>query len=204
MAPGPELESLVSRTEGLQPWRRVFHAVCGLLIVGVLGFSDLSRTMVGGGLLLLAAGALVLDGVRLGSTRVNRWFFRLLRPFASPREARGIASSTWFLLGTGLTVMLFPRGLAIPALLVLALADPAASYLGRRMGRRPFGTGTVEGSMVFLGVSAAVLVPLTGWGPGLVTAFLVTVIERIPWPLDDNLTLPLATGALLWSLLPLF
>ena len=199
-----ELEALIATTDGLQPWRRVFHATCGLFIVGSLAWLELSRPMVGGVLLLLAGGALLLDLVRLASEGVNRWFFRLLRPFASPREGRGIASSTWFLLGTGLAVFFFPREVAVPAILVLSLADPAASYVGRRWGRRPFGTGTVEGSLVFATLATILLVATTGWVTGVLTALVVTGIERIPWPLDDNLTVPLATGALLWTLLPMF
>jgi dolichol kinase len=35
-----------------------------------------------------------------------------------------------------------------------------------------------------------------------VTAPLVAWVERLPWPLDDNLTVPLVTGFLLWTLLP--
>lgn len=199
------LEPLVAQTEGLQPWRRVFHACSGLVLVGILVLTPISALWLAAMLAVGAGGALALDLVRLRSPRVNHLFFRVLRPFASPREAAGIASSTWYLIGVGMALACFPDHVAIAAILVLSLADPTASYLGRRWGRRSLGTGTgtVEGTVAFIGVAAAILVPLAGWGPGLVTAGLVAIIEQIRWPLDDNLTIPLATGALLWSLLPL-
>lgn len=197
------LEPLIAQTAGLQPWRRVFHACSGLVMIGVLLMTPISATQLAILLAVAAGGALILDFVRLRSARINHLFFRMLRPFASPREALGVASSTWYLIGASLTFLCFPDMVAIAAIMVLSLADPTASYLGRRWGRRSFGTGTIEGTAAFLVVAAAILVPLAGWVPGLVTAVLVSIIERIPWPLDDNLTVPLATGALLWSLLPL-
>jgi len=196
------LASLVARTEGVQPWRRILHATIGLIIILFLILVDpswgLAVGVLGGTTLLV----LVLDGLRLMIPRLNRFFFRILRPFASPREAQGIASSTWFMLGIFLAVAIFPRSVVIPAILTLSLADPAASYVGRRWGRRPLGSGTVEGSLVFLVVALSILVPVAGLLPGSGTALAVTLAERVPWPLDDNLVIPLLTGILLWSLLP--
>lgn len=140
--------------------------------------------------------------VRFSIPALNRLFFRLLRPLASPREARRVASSTWYVAGCFVAVTLFPREVAVAAILILALADPVATYVGRRWGRRPFGTGTVEGSVAFGIVALLILAPLAGWGVGALVAAATTVVERIPWPLDDNLTIPLVSGLLLWSLLP--
>lgn len=201
-APGDELSSLVSRTEGVQPWRRVFHAASGIVISAGLLFVDppwLLATAVLGGITLLL---LAVDLARLGVPAVNRLFFRLLRRLASPREARRPASSTWYMAGCFVAVAVFPRSVAVASILVLALADPLASYVGRRWGRRPWGSGTVEGSAVFLSVAVLVLWPVAGWGAALVAAVGTTLVERIPWALDDNLTVPLTAGFLLWSLLP--
>lgn len=196
------IDTLVQRTEGLQPWRRVFHASWGLVLVLGLVTLEPSWTTAVAVLGPLAGLLLLFDLLRLRIASLNRLFFRLLRPFASPREARGVASSTWFILGAFLAVALFPLQVVVPALLVLALADPAASYAGRRWGRRSFGTGTFEGSLVFLAVAAVVLAPFTGVAVAAGVAVAVTAAERIPWSLDDNLVIPLLTGALLWSLLP--
>jgi dolichol kinase len=154
-----------------------------------------------------ALGSLTLllflsDLARFSIPGLNRLFFRLFRPFASPREARGVASSTWYIAGCFLAVAVFPREVAVASILVLALADSVASYVGRRWGRRPFGTGSVEGSTVFFLVAFLILVPVAGWGVAAVVAGLTALVERTPWPLDDNLTVPLTAGLLLWSLLP--
>jgi dolichol kinase len=197
-----DLAVLVARTRGPQPWRRAFHAVNGLTLVGILVLVDppWSWTVAAlGGLTLLL---FLSDLARFSVPALNRLFFRLLRPFASPREARGVASSTWYIAGCFLAVAVFPREVAVASILVLALADSVASYVGRRWGRRPFGSGSVEGSTAFFLVAFLVLVPMAGWAVAVVVAGITALVERTPWPLDDNLTVPLTAGLLLWSLLP--
>lgn len=197
--PSPDaLAPLVRRTEGLQPWRRVFHAGNGVAVAAALALLDPPRAGVVLGLGCALAALVALDLARFSNPTLNRLFFRVFRPIASPREARGPASSTWYVLGVLLTVLLFPLEVAIPAILVLALADPAASYVGRRWGRRPFGTGTVEGSLVFFAVAATILVfHISILAAGLV-ALGTALAERGPWRLDDNLVVPLSAGGLLW------
>ncbi len=198
-ARGPdELEALVARTAGTQPGRRLFHAVNGLVFFAFLRFVPLERdlaTAIIGGLFLVA---LLVDLARLRVRALNILFFRALSHLASPREARGVASSTWYLAGIALAVWIFPRVWAEMAVLVLALADPLAGYVGRRWGGRSgLGTGTWLGSLVFLVVTTALLSVVTRPVAAVAAAVIVTVVEVIAWPLDDNLTIPLATCAAL-------
>lgn len=194
----PALAPLVERTRGLQPFRRLFHACNGILLALVPPQLDLSRPTV---MVVLAALFLVLlagDVARLRLPRLNRLFFRAFPALASPREADGIASSTWYAAGGLLTWALFPAPIAVPAILVLGLADPAAGTVGRLWGRRRLGSGTVLGSLAFCAVALAVTAwfvdPLTALGAALVA----TAIEALPWMLDDNFTVPLAVGGALW------
>jgi len=192
-----ELAHLVAATRGIQPWRRVFHAATGVVTALVLHFLLPER-----GWALLALGGLLavlllLDGVRLRYPPANRAFFRLFRGLASPREERSVASSTWYMVGILIAVALFPMTLVIPGVLVLAVADPAASVLGRAWGRRRLGTGSVEGTAVFVVVAFLVLLPFTGPGIALGAAVVAAAVEILPTGLDDNLTIPLATACAL-------
>jgi dolichol kinase len=199
---GEPLEALVGRTRGLQPGRRLLHALFGLVFAGILYFhvSEGERLLAALALGALTGLAFLADLLRLRVPLFNRAFFVAFRVFASPREAEGVASSTWYVAGCALTVALFPLELAVPAILVLALADPVASYFGRRWGRRRFGKGSVVGSALFLFVSLAVLLALVPPMPAVLASLVVTWVERTPWRLDDNLTVPLTTGAVLWVL----
>jgi dolichol kinase len=88
--------------------------------------------------------------------------------------------------------------LAVPGILVLALADPAAGTLGRLYGERRLGQGTWVGSAAFLAVAFAVLAFHLGPAAGLAAALIVAMVEVVPWRLDDNLTVPVAAAFAAW------
>lgn len=193
----PVLDPLVERTAGPQPWRRVFHALTGSVVAAALVFLPISREaalcMLGGAMLTLHA----LDVVRLRFGKAHALFFSAFRHLASPREARGSASSTWYALGMILALALFAREAAVSGILVLAFADPISSYSGRRWGRRPFLGASMEGTLVF-GLTAFTVLAFRHALPVAAAAAVVCALaERLSWPLDDNLTIPVVGAAVL-------
>jgi len=92
----------------------------------------------------------------------------------------------------------FPGPLLVPSVLVLALADPAASVVGRLWGRRKVGKGSVEGLATFWVVAAVVLVPFVGLPTASGIAAVVALSEVLPTKLDDNLVIPFVTALALW------
>lgn len=192
---------LVRKTEGMQPWRRLFHAGNGIILVLLLQRLPAPKPTVLLALGSLLAALVLLDAVRLLNPGVNRVFFKAFAPLASPREAGKMASSTWYLLGVLLTLGIFPWSTALPGILVLALADPAAGAVGRAWGTRGLGKGTVEGSGAFALVAFGTLLFFVSWPLALLAALVTTTVEALPLPLDDNLTIPLVTSGALTFLL---
>ena len=195
---GDGLSRVVRRTEGVQPWRRVFHMLCGVamaVIVHIIGPGSLVPVAI---LAVALAAALGLDWIRLRSRAANKRFFRFFSALASPREARKVASSTWFLLGALTVLVVAPDSLFVPAMLVLAVADPAASVIGRLWGRNKVGKGSWEGTTAFFLVATAVLVPFAGLQAALIAAAATAALEVTPIGIDDNLTVPLAAALTLW------
>lgn len=190
-----DMDTLVDRTSGLQPWRRVMHAANGVLVAMALSLLPIPRGWAVALLLAALAAQGALDFVRLRRPQINAVFFSVFRRVASPREATGIASSTWYTMGLVLVVALFPREAAVSGILVLALADPAASYVGRRWGRKPLLGASAEGTGVFVAVTFLVLAARHGPVTALMGAITAALAERLSWPLDDNLTIPVATAA---------
>lgn len=197
---GEDLRSVVERTRGLQPWRRVFHAVNGLALAAVLGPLGVAHPTGAAALAVILGLLLAVDAVRLARPRANVAFFRRFRWLASPRDERRPASSTWYVAGVLLALLVFPPEAALVGVLVLALADPAANLVGRLWGRVAFGDGTVSGTATFVLVGSLAALPVTTPGLALGAATAAALVERIPWPLDDNLTIPLAAGAAAWAL----
>ena len=193
------MEELVERTEGLQPWRRVFHLVggsCVAWIVYTLSPQAASARWLFGSALTVAFAA---DLLRLRSEALNRLFFRTFSALLCPREV-GRLSLTWFLLGVFLLLWFPGDTLAVPSILVLTFADPAAGVVGRLWGRHPVGKGTLEGAAAFFITAVAVLVPFVGVWAALPVAAVVAAAEVLPGRLDDNLVIPVATAACLWVL----
>ncbi len=197
---GASLDDLVARTAGPQPWRKAFHACNAAAVAALLAILAPTR-----GTAVVALGAMVLaafavDALRLTTPAANALFFRVFGKFASPREAKGIASSTWYAAGIFLVVALFPRDVAITAVLVLGLCDPAAAVLGRRFGRRPFLGGTLEGTVAFFAVCAVIIVLRHTWPAALVASAAAALAERRSWPLDDNLTVPVVCASVIQAI----
>lgn len=191
-------EVLAERTGGVQPWRRVFHAATGVGLAAAAHCAGAGSFGLRAALAGATAASFSLDALRFRFPEVNAIFFRWFRVLASPREARGPASSSWFLAGA-LAVSLLAPAHFVPSLLVLALADPAASVVGRLWGRRALGKGSWEGTATFFVAGCGVLVPWAGVPHGLLAAGFAAAVEAAPWKLDDNLTTPLAVAVALWA-----
>ena len=185
-----DLGRLVSSTAGPGHARRLVHAGLGAGVASLLWVLEPSRAVSAAAGAGAVACLLGLDLARLAVPRLNLWFHRLLRPLLTPREARGLAGSTWYMAGIFAAVVLFPLAAAVPATWVLALADPAAGWVGRPVGRRPLGTGTLEGFAAFVLVAGAVLSVAVPLPAALLGAIAGGLVEIAPWRVDDNLTIP--------------
>ena len=192
------IEVLAEGTGGVQPWRRVFHAATGIGLAVAAHWARADSFELRAALAGATAASFSLDALRFRFPQVNAVFFRWFRVLASPREARGPASSSWFLAGA-LAVSLLAPAHFVPSLLVLAFADPAASVVGRLWGSRALGKGSWEGTAIFFVAGCGVLVPWAGVPRGLLAAGVAAAVEAAPWKLDDNLTTPVAVAAALWA-----
>ncbi len=126
----------------------------------------------------------------------RKYFFgRVLRE----KEEPTLMGSTYFLFSSILTILLFTKPIAIASLLILILSDTAAALVGKGFGRVPLFGKTLEGSLAFFGTSLLIvwLYPGLDRLSGSVAALGASVIEALPIPLDDNLTIPLIAGTLM-------
>jgi len=126
----------------------------------------------------------------------KRFFFgRVLREEEKPT----LMGSTYFLFSTILAVLLFPKSIAIASLLILILSDTSAALVGKGIGRIPLFGKTLEGSTAFFLSSLLIvwLYPNLNRFSGTLAALGGTLIELIPIRLNDNLSIPLVTGAIM-------
>ncbi len=153
----------------------------------------------------LSSGALALDLLRFRVGWLNRQFLRWLAPLLKHDEGHRFTGATYLVVAGLFSFLFFGAEVAVPAMLFLSLGDPAAALVGRRMpGPRLLGKSP-GGTAAFLAVSAAVVTVLVvsgaiedhHWGLwGLwVGALVAGLVELAPAPPDDNLAVPLVSGA---------
>jgi len=159
-------------------------------------------------ILALFIGTMVwLESWRFRSPKVNRWLFEHFKGFTKEKEREKISTTTLFLVAAALTILIFPSGVAIPALLFLTVGDPAAEIVGVTWGRlRIVGGKTLEGTLA--GIAACLLVG----GPLLLVdrlqlslpvlvigAVAAALTELLPLPIDDNFTIPFGSGLAMFA-----
>jgi len=170
--------------------RRLVHASSALplLLVPVAGWSVLAFVVS-----VAVVVGWMLETARIMDPRVHGYLSRLVPVFRAA-EMKRPCGAAW--LGAGyLFAVWFPSPAPAAAILVVALADPAASLVGSRFSPAPVGAKTLAGSAAHFAVACAVLAALAyPWWLVLGVATLVTALERWSAPLNDNLVVPPAVA----------
>jgi dolichol kinase len=186
---------------GLPIHRRIFHLVAASTF-SVAGFLfHQKEVVIAAAITLLIFSA--MEVMRLYFHSINGIFLKLTAPLLKGEEVEGPTGATYVIAGSLIVFVLFDTQVAALSLLFLALGDPAAGLVGENMGRTRIGRKSLEGSLAFLLVSAAaafMVVALGGFEPlwiALVGAGVAMLVELVSSPLDDNLTVPFACGAVI-------
>ncbi|MCL5074171.1 MAG: hypothetical protein M1136_00755 [Chloroflexi bacterium] len=180
-------------------WRKLFH-LCGGSFFPIFAFV-LPKEVLLVLLTLVTILFLGLDIVRFAFLDLNHWLFRHLAPLFREREHSQLTGSTYLLLSSLATFLLFERDIAIVALLFLAVGDPLAALVGEQMGRGGVLDKSLEGSLAYFLSSLALGVALARLGLFLSVpmvfagAAAAALMEVLPLPTNDNLTIPLVSAA---------
>jgi dolichol kinase len=117
-------------------------------------------------------------------------------PLLRSEERRTLGGQTFFALGSFVCILLFPKNIAIAAMAVLVVGDSVAAMVGMTCGRhRIYGKKTLEGFLGCLVASTLICLLLLPLDIALVGGLVGAVTELVTLRLNDNLTIPVATGA---------
>ncbi len=180
-------------------WRRLFHLIAGSSIP-IAGIFVASSHMIIA-LAALSAAALALDLARFRVEWLNRHFLHWLAPLLKGSETNRITGATYLVIAALAVFGLFDSTIAVASLLFLSLGDPAAALVGRAMPGPRIQGKSPGGTAAFLAVSLAVVGLLVAVGVVeyhwvlLVGAAVAALVELASLPPDDNLTVPLISGA---------
>lgn len=136
---------------------------------------------------------IVEEWLRLRGRRVpliSAFTLRMSRP---DERDHLIARPIFLAAGIILALLLFPRNIAYASIIILAIGDPIAAYVGGRFGRRRVGSRSWEGFVA--GTCAAYIPTVLIVSPILgVVGSVVGMLLELTGILDDNLTIPLGSG----------
>lgn len=130
--------------------------------------------------------------------------FSLLRAEEELKESSALP----FIMGLLLTILSFPKPVALASIMILALGDPLSAIVGIKYGTHRLASGkSLEGSGAFFVACFFAVMLIFDQGPfgaRLALAFwhaaLMTLFEQVPLRLDDNLTIPITSAFILWPL----
>lgn len=196
--------------------RRVFHMASGLAIAVASFFLESKQAFV----LALSVAALidlVIEGLRLVYMPFNRLIEKLFGDLMRDGEQRQLSGIAYYLIGCTVAALIFPRVIAVLAILFLAFGDPIAALVGLRFGKRPFPSPlqvpqkSIEGSVACFVVCSGITFAIVDFFPKtehlqLMDRFMFAGLgglsavlgEFMPLRTDDNLALPLVAGSFLW------
>lgn len=188
--------------------RKSIH-LCSLSIPVIYSF--ISKQLALQLLLPLTAAFFLVDLARYYHKPTSDWFYRwfgwLLRRHERDEQRKRLNGATNVLIASSLCVLIFPKVLVVTALSILIISDSTSALVGRRFGKRPFLSKSLEGTLAFF-ITAVVVVFITPkveglpleYGIGVIGAAVAAVAESAPLPIDDNLSVPLSVGAVMWGL----
>jgi dolichol kinase len=184
---------------------------CFHMLSGVMWALLYEHVLDRGPLLWVLGGCLIFF---VTDDAMRRWFPEnrsgfavvVFRVLARASEASRVASSTWYTLGLIVGVAFLPKPVCLMGLLILAFADPAAGFVGRRWGgprlyRDKSMGGTAAFFVVAFGIATATLaleLPALGLvsrlGVAAMIALAGTVAELFGDHVPDNFSILVVTG----------
>jgi len=181
--------------------RKLFHVLGGLGLLSLYFIFGRNNSFILYG--ALAAVVLLIEVARLSLPAVNHFFYAHFGSFIRKNEEHSMTGTVPYILGISLSLYAYATPVAVAAVCFLAFGDVAATTVGERFGRTKIGKKSLEGTAAFIviAVSAGLALHLAGlhltpWVI-VVGAVVAAGVELLPLPVNDNLMIPVLSGAVM-------
>ncbi|MBN2246815.1 MAG: hypothetical protein JW755_13340 [Candidatus Aminicenantes bacterium] len=180
-------------------WRFYLRPAAILFLLFYLEFSKKPTLFLIGGVGLIFFG---LDIIRLFSKRINTILSSDTKLIYKTKEIRSFSSMSYFLLSCFISVLIFEKPVAVTALTFLIFGDFFAKFFGLRFGKTRLFKKSLEGSLAYLFIclfSGIIFIRFFQLPVSIIIggAVCAAFIEALPLRIDDNLTVSLASGAVM-------
>jgi dolichol kinase len=176
--------------------RKSFHL---LMLLYVAGYWYLPKQTISIILAIAIFIVALLEFLRFKVSKYNDFFCKYFKGFYRPEEANKVSGLIGTLLGALITILLFKnRDFVLASFLYLAFGDSTAALVGKLIGHHKIILQkTIEGSLACFFFCLIVGLLLFNWQFALIGALLATIIEAIPWKVNDNFWMQIINAGLL-------
>lgn len=157
------------------------------------------------GVILVLAS--IPDIIRLLLPKVNEFFFGGEKRLVYKKgEKKKFSSITLFLFSAFIVILIFPKAIAIVAVLYLIFGDIFSKIFGIQFGRTPIFPKyhkDLEGALAHFSICLAIGYIMTQFLPialvsVVIGAFIASIVETIPLGVNDNLSVGLTSAAAMY------
>lgn len=190
--------------------RKIWHMLTGLAIISCY-MSGMGQGMALTILGVLFAWSVIMETMRLRNPSLNEKCVRFFGAVIRSHEVNKVSGMPYYLASAVVAIAVFPKPVAILSLLYLALGDPLASLFGILYKERSVkifnGSKSLHGTAagyVVCALATWIYLRSTGmYGLDLIRLTLLggfagSFAELLPLDLDDNFTIPVISGFILW------
>jgi diacylglycerol kinase (CTP) len=197
--------SLAGRSD-LHIARKLWHIFCGCAAVGTYFVSGIELHFWGWVALAIAIGGFLLDFLRLNNKKFNEFAIKVLAPIMRKSEKESFSGLPFYALGISLSIYFYQKDIALISILYLVFSDPISSFFGVQFGKDQILPnkslqGTIAGffscyfiTIIYLANNPTTSLNLLGFS--LLAALIGTISELFSaFNIDDNITIPVVSGA---------
>lgn len=157
----------------------------------------------------------IIDVIRYYQPQVGEMFYKifgfLLRKHERDEKKKRLNGATNVLISALICVIIFPKLFFVTAFAVLIISDISSALIGRKFGKHKFLAKSREGAIAFF-ISAVLVILFTPKVENLFLEYVIAVIavffgaiaESSSIEIDDNLTIPITIGVVMWILYAIF
>jgi len=173
--------------------RKIFHLI-SLSIP--LGYFVIERETM---LIFIATLFIFSLGLELGRIYVpsiRQYIHPIFASIMRGAEEHKLSGATYLIAGAGITIYYFDKDVAIIALLLVSVSDAAAAIIGTAYGKVRLWGKTLEGSTAYFAATGILLMLMQSLTLEQMLAglFTGTLVELLPIPINDNLSMPVIAG----------
>lgn len=196
----------LSARNDLHILRKIWHIFCGVSVLSAYYLSGDNIESYGWLCLSIALAGFGADILRMKVASFNQFALKVLGPVMRKSELNGFSGLPFYALGAGLAIFFYEKHIALISIMFLVLADPIASFVGVHLGKdKILPNKSLQGTIAsFFVCNLVAFIYLLEYEVNGINLVLFSVLAGIigaaselasAFNIDDNLTIPVLSGA---------